>query len=145
MRWVTAQYLSATKPSASDNLSPTYGGSVGLVGLAPDTQQLLVSVRGTWPQIRTIYGIRPDSIPDHPSGHALDLMLPDYTSPASNALGWQIANWARANAASLNIQYIIFDQHIWNIARDSEGWRLMADRGSDTANHVNHVHITTKS
>ncbi|MGJ6980001.1 SH3 domain-containing protein [Aestuariimicrobium soli] len=143
VRWVTARYLSSTKPLG--NLDPTYGGSVGLVGLPNNTYQLLVTVRSTWPQIKTIYGIRPDTIPDHPSGHALDLMLPSWSTSSGNAQGWEIAKWARANANSLDIQYIIFDQHIWNRDRDSEGWRLMADRGGATANHKDHVHITTRS
>lgn len=143
VRWVTARYLSATKPLG--NLDPTYGGSVGLVGLSNNTYQLLVAVRTNYPQIKTIYGIRADSIPDHPTGHALDLMLPSYSTAAGNAQGWEIAKWARANANSLDIQYIIFDQRIWNRDRDAEGWRLMADRGGDTANHRDHVHITTRS
>jgi uncharacterized protein YraI len=142
VRWVTAQYLSSTKPGS--NMDPTYGGSSGLVGLPSNTYTLLVNVRSTWPQIKTIYGIRPDSIPDHPSGHALDLMLPSWGTTSGNAQGWQIAKWARANADRLDIQYVIFDQHIWNRDRDAEGWRLMADRGGATANHRDHVHITTR-
>lgn len=143
VRWVTARYLSSSKPLG--NMNPTYGGSVGLVGLPTNTYQLLVSVRSTWPQIKTIYGIRPDTIPDHPSGHALDLMVPSWSTSSGNTQGWAIAKWARANANSLDVQYIIFDQHIWNRDRDSEGWRLMANRGGATANHRDHVHITTRS
>ena len=37
---------------------------------------------------------------------------------------------------------MIWDQRIWNIERDREGWRFMANRGSDSANHKNHVHVT---
>jgi hypothetical protein len=28
------------------------------------------------------------------------------------------------------------------VQRDKEGWRYMAGRGSDSANHKNHVHVT---
>lgn len=132
-RWVTAKYLSTT-PTLNT------GGSVGLDGLKPNGKLVVAYVRAHFKQITTMYGVRPDPDPDHPSGHAVDLMLPDYKN--NQALGWTIANTLRANAKSLGIQYIIFDQHIWNIQRDSEGWRLMADRGSDTANHINHVHVT---
>ena len=38
--------------------------------------------------------------------------------------------------------YVIWNQRIWNIQRNGEGWRYMADRGGDSANHKNHVHIT---
>ena len=37
---------------------------------------------------------------------------------------------------------MIWDQHIWNNERSGDGWRYMANRGSDSANHKNHVHIT---
>jgi hypothetical protein len=90
----------------------------------------------------TFYGVRSDPLPDHPSGHAVDCMLPHYKT--NNALGWTIAKYLRAHAKELNIQYIIFDQHIWNIKYDSLGWRAMADRGGDTANHKDHVHVTVK-
>ena len=54
----------------------------------------------------------------------------------------KVAAWAKANARDLGINYVIWNQHIWNITRDSEGWRYMADRGGDSANHKIHVHIT---
>jgi hypothetical protein len=40
----------------------------------------------------------------------------------------------------LNITYIIWYQRIWST--NSPGWRKMADRGSPTANHMDHVHIS---
>lgn len=138
VRWVTAKYLSRTKPSSS-------GGGGGAVekGLKPNAIKVHRAVMKAFPQIVTFYGVRPDPIPDHPSGRALDLMLPSsYRSASSQALGYRIRDWARAHARELGIQYVIFHQHIWNIQRDREGWRFMASRGSDTANHINHVHIT---
>lgn len=147
VRWVTAAYLSATPPSSGGGGGGGSGsvsgiGGSGLTTLQPETKTLLLRVHAQFPQITTFYGVRPDPLPDHPSGHALDVMLPNYTSASGKALGHEIANWARANAKSLDIEYVIYDQHIWNILRDSEGWRYMADRGSDSANHKNHVHIT---
>lgn len=157
-RWVTAKYLSATEPTVSQpvNFVVTPGtppsaalmaalektGSSGLRGLKPNTANLVTYVAAKYPDIKTIYGVRKDPLPDHPSGRAIDLMIPNYK--ANNALGWKIAEDLRKNADELNIQYVIFDQKIWNRARDKEGWRLMASRGSDNANHVNHVHITTR-
>jgi hypothetical protein len=69
-------------------------------------------------------------------------MIPNYTSAAGQALGYQVADWAKINARQLGVNYVIWHQHIWNIERDAEGWRYMADRGGDSANHINHVHIT---
>ncbi|HQE32155.1 MAG TPA: SH3 domain-containing protein [Propionibacteriaceae bacterium] len=134
VRWVTAMYLSATAPAAAGDYSS------GLSGLQPRAQAVVTDVRSRFPVIRTIYGVRADSIPDHPSGRAVDLMIPSYQSNA--ATGQQIAEYYRANASRFGIEYIIFNQRIWSVARSSEGWRYMADRGSDTANHKDHVHIT---
>ena len=133
-RWVTAQYLSTTKP-----VIPAYPVEKGL---KPNAIKVHRAVRATFPQITSIGGVRRDPLPDHPSGRALDLMIPDYKSASGKALGQKVALWAKTNAPSLGIEYVIWNQHIWNIKRDREGWRYMADRGGDSANHKNHVHIT---
>lgn len=137
--WVHAKYLTTKKPSTS-----TYsgGGSVGLSGLKASTKNVVNTVRSKFPLFVTFYGVRSDPLPDHPSGYAVDCMLPNYRS--NNAYGWRAAKYLAANAKTLGIQYIIFDQKIWNISRSSEGWRSMADRGGDTANHKDHIHVTMK-
>jgi uncharacterized protein YgiM (DUF1202 family) len=137
VRWVTAKYLSTTKPAATST-----GSSAVEKGLKPNAIKVHRAARAAFPQITTYYGVRQDPIPDHPSGRALDLMIPAYTSTSGKALGQEVANWARANAKTLGIQYVIWNQRIWNVQRDKEGWRPMADRGGDSANHKNHVHIT---
>lgn len=49
-----------------------------------------------------------------------------------------MAEYIRANSASLGVRHII-----WNQRRSSGGaWQQMDDRGSLTANHKDHVHIT---
>ena len=161
-RWVTSKWLSANKPSAtkpaaskkaksgktSTPSSPgnwnklMAGGSEGLSGLRPSAKGIVNNVLQNFSQITTIYGVRPhDPYPDHPSGHAIDLMLPNYKS--NEALGWKMAKYYQAHASELGVSYIIFHQQIWSVARGSEGWRHMEDRGGDTANHMDHVHITT--
>ena len=111
-------------------------------GLKPNAIKTRRAVLAKWPQITTIYGVRADPIPDHPSGRAIDIMIPNYKSAGGKALGKEISRWAQANAKDLGIQYVIWDQRIWNVQRNAEGWRYMADRGGDSANHKNHVHIT---
>ncbi len=138
VRWVTNRYLSTTAPAPTLNT----GWSKGLDELTPNAKGIVHDIRANYPQIVTMYGVRQDPLPDHPSGIAVDLMLPNYKS--NKALGWEIAKYLRANASRLNVQYVIFDQQIWNVARDREGWRKMADRGSDTANHIDHIHVTVK-
>ncbi|QGF23618.1 hypothetical protein [Raineyella fluvialis] len=85
----------------------------------------------------TAYGGSRDGDPGpHGTGHALDIMIGDSTR------GWDIANYMRAHASSLGITEVIYQQKIWTTQRSSEGWRPMEDRGSPTANHMDHVHVT---
>lgn len=80
---------------------------------------------------------------EHPLGRACDFMISSGSpKPDEVKLGYDIANWAKANAKRLGIDYIIYRQHIWNPARAREGWRQMPDRGGLTANHYDHVHIS---
>ena len=123
-------------------------GSPAEANLKPDTLLVLRCVKQEFPKIKTFYGFRShDPYPDHPSGRAVDIMISsayaNYNSPAAVAYGTRIAKWVKAHQAELGVQYIIYRQRIWNVQRDREGWRRMADRGSPTANHMNHVHVTT--
>jgi hypothetical protein len=80
---------------------------------------------------------------EHPVGRACDFMISSGQPTAQEAqLGYDIANWVKSNAKRLGIYYIIYRQHIWNPARAREGWRLMEDRGSVTANLYDHVHVS---
>jgi hypothetical protein len=88
---------------------------------------------------------RPGNDGEHPLGRACDFMLSTggvMPTPANVQRGYAIAAWAQANAARLGIMYIIYRQRIWDIRIASAGWQPMADRGSITANHFDHVHIS---
>lgn len=92
--------------------------------------------------IQTIGGYRAgDAIEPagHPAGLAIDVMT--FTDMGK---GQQVADWVKANAESMGVLYIIWNQQIWNTQRASEGWRPMEDRGSVTQNHKDHVHISFK-
>ncbi len=77
-----------------------------------------------------------DAHGEHSSGRAIDFMVSD------PSLGQALADWARAHAGELNLYDVIWQQRIWTPVRASEGWRGMPDRGSATANHFDHVHIS---
>ena len=114
-------------------------------GLTPDALLVIRCTHQQFPEITSIGGVRPDALPDHPSGRALDFMVPSYQTPAGNAYGWQVANWMRNHHAELGIQYVIFDAKIWNILRDNEGWRPYRNvigHDNDSSLHRNHVHVT---
>lgn len=65
-------------------------------------------IHSRWPQIRSLLGVRPGDPKDHGSGRAVDVMIPNYFSPAGIALGTEIAEWARTNATALGVTYIIW-------------------------------------
>ena len=137
VRWVTAKHLSKSAPRGI----PTSWRAIER-DLKPNAIIVHRAARAKFPQITTYYTVRAGVFTDHSTGRALDLMIPNYRSASGKALGYEVAKWAKANAKSLGINYVIWNQHIWNITRDSEGWRYMADRGGDSANHKDHVHIT---
>ena len=60
----------------------------------------------------------------------------------NSSVGQAIANYVRANAKALGVSEVIWSQRIWTVQRSGEGWRSMSDRGSPTANHYDHVHVT---
>ncbi len=88
---------------------------------------------------------RPGSDGEHPLGRACDFMLSSGgVMPAASSIqeGYDIAAWAQANASRLGIMYIIYRQRIWDVRMASSGWVPMENRGSITANHYDHVHIS---
>jgi hypothetical protein len=140
-RWVTAGYLSGDKPAtgagagaaAGLSMAPCPDGSVEY-RLTPGAVYVYRSVCHAFPQITSYGGW--DNHGEHVTGKALDIMTSDV------ALGNQIAAFLQAHASELHIYDILWQQHIWTPVRASEGWRLFADRGSPTANHMDHVHVS---
>ena len=72
---------------------------------------------------------------DHGSGKAVDVMV-------TGSRGDAVAQWAINNMSAYNITYVIWKQRIWLAGASS--WRAMEDRGSVTANHYDHVHISVE-
>lgn len=128
---VTVKALAGTvsRTAARSSLKVSTGG------LSAHAVAVIAAVRANFPQIGSIGTLRGGG-GDHGSGHACDIMTSDV------ALGTTIAEYMRAHAGQLGITYVIWRQHIWSVARSGEGWRLMADRGSTTANHYDHVHVS---
>ncbi|WP_238162789.1 SH3 domain-containing protein [Kribbella capetownensis] len=139
-RWVKAQYLSATKPVASTagaiSQAACKSGSSVEDGLTQDAIRVHRAVCAKFPDISSYGGLRSgDSGSEHSSGRALDIMV-------SGSEGQEVADWLHANYKKLGISQLIWSQHIWTVQRSSEGWRSMEDRGSTTANHYDHVHVS---
>lgn len=92
-------------------------------------------------EVAAIYGIdsfslyRPGDTQDHGAGLAVDFMV-----PVGSQVGDDIANYSINSMAENDISYVIWEQQIygdWN-----QQWTAMEDRGSITANHYDHVHVS---
>ncbi|MDO5499210.1 MAG: SH3 domain-containing protein [Propionibacteriaceae bacterium] len=121
----------AAAPAAGRSCAP-------LRGLQPRTEAVHQALCANFPAITSYGGVRADWDVEHPSGRAIDAMT------SSLATGNAVADWARANASRYGITEVIWNQRIWTTQRASEGWRAMGDRGSVTANHRDHVHISVR-
>jgi hypothetical protein len=117
------------------SMSSCATGSGVETGLQPDTVRVYRAVCALFPQI-TGYGGRGGG-GEHAAGRALDIMTKNLE------LGTAIANLVGQHWRELGVSQIIWQQHIWTAERSGDGWRPMESRGSDTANHKDHVHVTT--
>ncbi|WP_246088019.1 mucin-2 protein [Nocardioides albertanoniae] len=139
--WVTSGHLVDEKPEATGAAAgvstAACGDSSVESGLVPDAVNVYRAVCNAFPEVASMTVGGWDAHGEHTSGKALDFMLSD------KALGDSIAAFLQQHAAELNLYDIIYYQRIWTPVRASEGWRAMEDRGSATANHYDHVHVST--
>jgi hypothetical protein len=120
--------------------SPTIGDSI-----TPRMREVRDEVDRRFGPFSAIGCYRPGNDGEHPLGRACDFMLSTggvMPAAASVQKGYDIAAWAQANASRLGIMYIIYRQRIWDVRMPSSGWVPMENRGSITANHYDHVHIS---
>jgi hypothetical protein len=115
--------------------APCASGSEVESGLVANAIAVHRAVCAAFPQVTSYGGVRPGDDGYHGSGQALDVMI-------TGSTGDQIAEWLRGHASALGISEIIWSQKIWTAQRSGEGWRWMEDRGSTTANHYDHVHVS---
>ena len=104
-------------------------------GLTPDAVLVHRTVCARFPQVTSFGGLRGGG-GFHATGQAVDCMIAD------PKVGRRLADWVRAHARELGVSEVIYSQHIWTVQRSGEGWRSMPDRGSATANHDDHVHVS---
>ena len=89
--------------------------TVGMGGVVPNARVLADYIMLTYPGVQSIGGVRSDPLPDHPSGHALDIMI-----GSDMGLGDAIHADLENQAARFGIKYTM--------------WRV--------AHHFDHVHVT---
>ncbi|KAA1378753.1 SH3 domain-containing protein [Aeromicrobium fastidiosum] len=129
-RWVEAASISAEEPLGT---APCATGSGMEKGLQPDTIKVHRAICAKFPSIVSYGGIAGRG--EHATGHAIDIMI-------SSDLGNEVAAYLQEHRAELGVEYLIWRQRIWRPAT-SNSWRGMSDRGGATANHMDHVHVTT--
>jgi hypothetical protein len=64
----------------------------------------------------------------------------DFMVYSDSAKGDAVAQYVIDNAERFNVDYVIWEQRIYMIG--GSGWQAMEDRGSITANHYDHVHVS---
>jgi len=150
--WVRAVYLADEKPepdrpeeSQPDEPDepdeavtdgPCADGSGVESGLVPNAISVYRAICAAFPEVSSWGGLRPGDDGFHGSGQAVDAMVSD------SAQGDAVAAYVVQNASELGVSEILWAQQIWTAERSSEGWRPVEDRGSVTANHYDHVHVS---
>ncbi len=89
--------------------------TVGMRGLVPNARALAAYIIATYPGVQSIGGVRADSLPDHPSGRAIDIMI-----GSNMSLGDAINADVQSQAGRFGVAYTM--------------WRV--------ANHFDHIHVT---
>ncbi|QOC56682.1 tape measure protein [Mycobacterium phage Tyson] len=109
-------------------------------GLKPNAAKLRNILFAKYPMLQTIGGFRQDSLPEHPSGRALDIMIPNWNSPEGIALGNQILGDVMSHPD--------FYGAIWrgmSYGYGSGGAKPYTRGGNDpTQGHYDHVHVWLK-
>jgi hypothetical protein len=141
--WVRSTYLSTSRPKPKpEPASP--GVSKASCPISSSIESHLTSnARSVYRAVCAAFrgsvsafgGYRAGDGGDHGSGRAVDIMV-------SGEPGQVIARYVQAHARELHVKYVIYQQKIWQAGHPTSQWKLMEDRGSTTANHYDHVHVS---
>ncbi|MEB3065413.1 hypothetical protein [[Mycobacterium] zoologicum] len=108
-------------------------GVVNERGMQVKTILVARSISEAFPEIHNMIGVRPDGQRWHPSGLAIDVMIPNPGSAEGIALGDRIVAYVRQNAGRFAMQDAIWRGTYYTPAGPS---------GSGNG-HYDHVHVTT--
>jgi hypothetical protein len=82
---------------------------------------------------------------DHPLGKACDIYYDTpgvFPTPAERQRGWDVANWIVANAAALNVKYVIWDGQFWQGSWGPYSSGIY-DVTDPVGGHFDHIHVST--
>ncbi|MFE3171302.1 hypothetical protein ACFXI3_06695 [Amycolatopsis sp. NPDC059235] len=147
----TAPSTTSTPPTTSSSAAPTTSSSsptsktTTSTSATPAAKACSSTLAGTQPavaqagnylkekfSVETVGGRAGRSgASDHPAGLALDFMVDTKTGNA-------LAAYVLEHQSELGAKYVIWQQRY----NDGGGWSAMEDRGGETANHYDHVHVS---
>jgi len=122
---------SSSSAAGSRSYSTSITGRCGSIGLTSNAARLCSAVQSAY-GLSSIGGYRPNA-GEHSTGQAVDFMI------SGRGQGDAIAAFVQSHAGQFNVEYVIWRQRYWV---PGAGWDPMSDRGSATANHYDHVHVT---
>lgn len=117
--------------SSPVSYSTKVSGKCGSIGLNSNAARLCSAVQSAF-GLSSIGGYRPNA-GEHSTGQAVDFMT------SNKARGDAIAAFVQSHVSEFNVEYVIWRQRYWT---PGSSWDPMEDRGSGTANHMDHVHVT---
>lgn len=85
-------------------------------------------------QPKQLWGYGPN--PEHNNRRCIDFMV-----YGDKEMGDWISGYIWKHRSRLGLLHLIWYQRIISVARASEGWRSMSDRGDATQNHRDHPHV----
>jgi hypothetical protein len=143
--WVTsgAQLIKSAAPAQAETASrwrvaaavpeslPV--GDAPEAGLQVRTILAARAISAAFPEIQDMGGVRPDALPWHPNGLAIDVTIPNHGTAEGIALGNEIVAFVRKNAVRFGMQ-----DAIWRGTYYTPNGSRAGGYG-----HYDHVHITT--
>lgn len=152
---VTVAGLPPTPTPFTDTAGGRLDDPTGTGGwVTRELAHLIIQTRAAFPDTGwACWAERPGTTSEHPLGRACDVTFGNpigvFPTDAQVAEGWRMTTWLQQHADALYVQYLIWQGHIWSLARDHEGWRPyhgggMHDPTSATGGHYDHLHITTR-
>lgn len=144
----TTTSTTSTEPETTEQAPEETTGAAATTGAGPTAESCPTELEGTVGHVAqvgnhllerfavdSVGGRAPRSnSSDHPAGLALDLMVGVSTGNA-------LADYMVEHRDEFGVKYVIWRQRI----NHGAGWSAMADRGSATANHMDHVHVSFRS
>jgi hypothetical protein len=155
--------IGALPPAPAAYTGPAGGGPCDVPDaggcIREATAHLRAAVLAAFPGAVRSVGCYSNRAGDHGTGAACDFMITTGGAATGGDLvnGWTVATWIRANAASLDVAYEIWELRIWDARHpqpdDNAGWGqpytgcsyCPSIEGNPSAAHTNHVHVSIQS